>query len=71
MKNTNALDDVELERVIGGAAVPAYVQGAVVSSKVCGKYFARDGRDGETPDCSFCIHSKRNAMGLYSCALDM
>lgn len=69
MKNTNALDDSELDKVIGGVALHAFAQAAGKSGGVCGKYFARDGRESETPACDNCIHSVKGLSGRYSCGL--
>lgn len=67
------ISDKALEGVIGGAFVPLpdIAGTGERKSEVCGRYFARDGRDGEKPDCSFCIHSARNALGVYECRIDM
>ncbi len=66
------LSDQALEGVIGGASVPVF-EAALYDpgkSKLCGKYFARDGKEAEAPDCSLCIHSSRNAWGVYGCTLE-
>ena len=60
------IKDSELGFVGGGAS--QYTETA--SDGVCGKYFARDGKEKLAPSCEYCIHSARGRDGRYICVLD-
>lgn len=64
------INDQALEGVIGGAQVCLPDSSAAKKREVCGRYLPREGKERETPLCSLCIHSSRNAFGEYKCNLD-